>query len=256
MSASARARIGRRTKPSVFRRLRVFWVFIAALLPVIAYGSYRLATWSVFEPKEIVVAGNVHVSSAEIRRRAAIPLDGNVWFVNKHAAEHRVDALPWVRTAQIHRTLPAYVRVVVVEREPAACVVSSGAAYLVDADAHVIESSCASREMLRVAFPPLGRQHPGAVLDAPFLQRLLADAETLRHAQLDAETVGRDPFGGLEAQLRSGVMVRFGDDTDLARKAALVGPILTAYGGHRGQVAAIDVRAASTPVVELRRPKK
>lgn len=246
----------RRTKLSVFARLRVFWVFIAVLLPIAAYGGYRFATWPVFEPREILVAGNVHVSSAEIRRRAAIRLDANVWFLNKHAAEQRVEALPWVRAAQIHRALPAGVRIVVIEREPVACVVSNGATYLVDADAHVIESSCPSGEMLRVAFPPLGLQHPGAVLDAALLQRMLADAATLRGAQLEPATVGLDRFRGLEARLRDGVLVRFGDDGDLGRKVGLVRPILAAYAARRRRVAIVDVRAPSTPVVELQRPKK
>jgi hypothetical protein len=236
--------------------VRVFWVFIAVLLPAAAYGGYRLATWPAFEPKEILVAGNMHVSTSEIRRRAAIPLDANVWFLNKRAAEQRVDALPWVRATQIHRALPARVQITVIEREPVACVVSNGASYLVDVDAHVIESSCPAREMLRVTFPPLEAQRPGAVLDAAILRRMLADAATLRAAQLGATSVGLDRFGGLEAQLGAGVRVRFGDDADLARKAGLIGPILAAYGSHRDRIAAIDVRAASTPVVELRRPKK
>jgi hypothetical protein len=110
--------------------------------------------------------------------------------------------------------------------------------------------------MLRVAFPSLPLQRPGAVLDATLLRRMLADAATLRAAQLDVATVGLDRFGGLEARLRGSVPVRFGDDADLGRKAALIGPILAAYAGRPGGVAAIDVRAPSTPVVELRRPKK
>lgn len=234
----------------------MFWVFIAVLLPAAAYGGYRLATWPVFEPKEILIVGNAHVSAEEIRRRAAIPLDRNVWLLNKHAAELRVEALPWVRVAQIHRALPAGVRIVAIERQPVACVVSNRTDYLVDEDAHVIESSCPRGEMLRVAFPPLGLQRPGAVLDAARLQRMLADAATLRGAQLDATTVGQDRFGGLEARLREGVIVRFGDDADLGRKVALIRPILAAYGTRRPGVAVIDVRAPSTPVVELQRPKK
>lgn len=240
----------------MFARLRVFWVFIAALLPAAVYAGYRIATWSEFQPKDIAVSGNVHVSAAEINRRAAIPANANVWLLNKRAAEQRVEALPWVRDAQIHRALPARVRIVVIERQPVACVVSGRAAYLVDADAHVIESSCPNGAMLRVAFPPLAMQRPGAVLDAALLHRMVADAATLHGAQLDAATVGLDRFGGLEAHLRDGVIVRFGDDADLGRKAGLIRPILSAYGARHNQVAAVDVRAPSTPVVELRRPKK
>jgi cell division protein FtsQ len=248
--------VRRRTKLSLFARLRVFWVFIAVLLPAAAYAGYRIATWPELQPKEILVAGNEHVSSAEIRRRARIPLNANVWLLNKRAAEQRIEAFPWVRAAQIHRALPARVRIVVFERQPVACVVSGSETYLVDVDAHVIESSCPRGDMLRVVFPPLGMQRPGAVLDATLLHRMVADAATLRGAQLQAATVGLDRFGGFEAQLRDGVTVRFGDDADLGRKAGLIRPILATYGARRPQVAIVDVRAPSTPVVELRRPKK
>ncbi len=251
-----RARTGRRTKPSVLRRLRVFWLFIVVVLPLCVYGGYRLATWKIFEPKSIDVTGNVHVPAAEVLRLAAIRHGENVWLLNKGAAEHRIESIPWVRVAQIHRSLPARVRIVIAERRPAACLISSGAEYLVDEGAHVIESSCPAGDLVRVAFPPVGAQRPGAVLDARLLARMLADAAILRSAQLDATVVGLGRFGGLDVRLRDGVRVRFGDDADLARKAGLVRPIESAYEGRLDEIAAIDVRAPRTPVVQLRRPKR
>jgi len=50
-----------------------------------------------------------------------------------------------------------------------------------------------------------------------------------------------------------GVQLLLGDDEDLARKIALIGPILSQTAGRR--IAAIDLRAPGTPVVVYRRTR-
>lgn len=247
----------RRSRPSLLVRLRAFWIFIAVLLACAGYAGFRIATWPGFLPSGVWVAGAVHVSQDEVRKQAAIPEDRNIWLIDKHAAESRVDALPWVRTAQIHRALPASVRIIVTERVPAACVQSATMRYLVDATAHVIETTCnAARDSVEIGWPSLPAQRAGATLDAAALARFLDDINTLRVAHLDPTYVDRDRYGGLEARLRGGLALRFGDDRDLAQKAGLVDPILQAYGRRTRDVAAIDLRAPATPVVEERGPHK
>jgi cell division protein FtsQ len=234
--------------------MRVFAFFITLALLASGYMGFRVATWPGFDAKHIVVIGNVHVSAAEVLKRAAIPNNRNIWLFGKHAAEARIDALPWIRTAQIHRTLPASVHIVVFERMPAACVHSASARYLVDATAHVIETDCtAFRNLVDIDWQKLPLQHPGGVLEGDVVRRLLRDATSLRDQSLDPVLVGLDRFGGLDATLRGGLRVRFGDDRDVARKASLVEPILQAYGARTRDVAVIDLRAPTTPVVEERR---
>lgn len=250
------ARARRRSKPSLLRRLRSLWIFIVVLVCAAAYAGYSLATSPAFQPKDIRVSGNVHVSADDVRKRAAIAFDRNIWLMNKGAAQRRIEALPWVRVATIHRTLPNVVNVVVEERKPVACVQSSGNRYLVDGAAHVLELGCAQDDVPALAWPALEPQRPGAVLDAALLQRMLADGAILHTNHLVPLRIGFDRFDGLEAELAGGLVVRFGDDRTLAEKAALVAPILRAYAGRVQTLAAIDLRAPATPVVELRRPKK
>lgn len=236
--------------------MRTFWIFIVVLLCAAGYAGYLLATWSIFQPRVIAVAGNLHVSPAQILSKAAIPQDRNVWLWDKRGAERRIDAIPWVRATQIHRGLPANVRIVVEERKPAACIQSGKVRYLVDETAHVIEIGCERGDPLEIAWPMLPQQAPGAVLDAALLARMLSDAATLQSGGLEPRRLELDRFDGLDADLRDGLHVRFGDDRDLAKKAALIPPILRAYAGHAQALAGIDLRAPATPVVELRRPKK
>ena len=127
----------------------------------------------------------------------------------------------------------------------------------VDDSAHVIATNCdAGRTAVVVGWPGLAPQHPGATLDAGTLARFVADANTLRASRLDPVYLNFDRFGGLDARLRGGLALRFGDDRDLAQKASLVDPILRAYGPRTRDVAVIDLRAPATPVVEERGPHK
>src|SRR5271170_1599464 len=119
--------VRRRAKTSLFARLRIFWIFIVILLFAAGIAGVRIATWPGFTPKSITVVGTSHVTPADVLKRAAIPSDRNVWLIDKHAAEARVDALPWVQTTRVHRSLPANVRIEVVERTPAACVQAASA---------------------------------------------------------------------------------------------------------------------------------
>ncbi|MBV8601475.1 MAG: FtsQ-type POTRA domain-containing protein [Candidatus Eremiobacteraeota bacterium] len=248
-------RVRRRSKPSLLVRLRIFWVFIAVALAAAAYAGYVLATWPGFNATSVVVDGNKHVSSDEILARAAIPRDRNIWLVDKRGAERRVEALPWIESARIHRSLPAAVTLVVAERVPAACALAGSARYLVDGEAHVLATDCNwPAQLLDVRWPPLAQaQRPGAVLDAPRLERLLRDDAVLRAQHLDPATVGIDRFDGLEVTLRGGPLVRFGDDADLSEKAKLVEPILRTYAAEAKGVAVVDVRSPAAPVVEERK---
>ncbi len=83
------------------------------------------------------------------------------------------------------------------------------------------------------------------------MTRLLADAKLLADADLAVRSLGRDRWGGLQAVDVTGVTLRFGDDADLARKAALVGPVRSTIGTKR-RLRAIDLRAPATPVVQFR----
>ncbi|HEY1727699.1 MAG TPA: FtsQ-type POTRA domain-containing protein [Candidatus Baltobacteraceae bacterium] len=245
--------VRRRAKPSLLARLRVFWIFIVLLLIAAGVAGFRIATWPGFTPKNVDVYGTKHVAVADVLKRAAIPSNRNAWLIDKHAAETRVDAIPWVQSTRIHRSLPASVRIVVVERTPAACVQSASARYLVDANGHVIETSCNDGpRAVVIGWPGLTPQQAGSTIDVAQLTRFLSDVRTLRANHVDPVYSAFDRFGGLDVTLSGGIAVRFGDDRDLAQKATLVDPILQTYGKRSRDVAVIDLRAPSTPVVEER----
>jgi hypothetical protein len=91
---------------------------------------------------------------------------------------------------------------------------------------------------------------PGGTVADPEVARLLADAKTLDGANLAVRRLARDRFGGLTAVDVTGVLIQFGADDDLAKKAALVEPVRK--GVSNRTIRAIDLRAPGTPIVVFR----
>ncbi|MBV8151393.1 MAG: FtsQ-type POTRA domain-containing protein [Candidatus Eremiobacteraeota bacterium] len=243
----------------MFAALRVFSVFIVLGIGAAAYGGWLLANWNAFDPTTIGVQGNARVAGGEILRRAAIPADRNVWLIDKAAAQRRVEAIPWIRTARIHRALPNGVTIDVTEREPAGCVeaASGSYVYLVDDQARVLEVGCPPSLAPVFVLAEDAALRPGATLpSAGVFRRLLADSRLLASDHIAAARLRLAEFDSLEVTLRSGLIVRFGKDRDLAEKAGLVDPILRTYGPRAPDLAVIDLRSPTTPVVRERgRPK-
>ncbi len=83
--------------------------------------------------------------------------------------------------------------------------------------------------------------------------RLRDDFEALAQAHVTIASLRYDKFGDLVAVMRGGAQLLLGDDANLSRKAALVGPILSQVATNGRAIAAVDLRAPDTPVVRYKR---
>ena len=238
--------MGRRRR-SPAGRLARFWIAFAAVFFVTIVCAFLAATWSGFDPKSIAVSGNVVVPKQTILQAAAIPTDRDVWLQNVHAARARVERIPYVDQAWIHRRPPANVRIVVSERVPAAVVQSGGVSGLVDDGLRVLAINPAPSNL-----PVLVPARPVTLSAGAFLkdQQIVAlrdDLSALEAAHIPVARLSFDPFGELSAQLKTGVSILFGE-ADFAKKVPLVQPIL-AQLAHKRPFRAIDLRALDAPVV-------
>ena len=255
-SARARPRTLRRRKPSLGARLRPFWILGVVLFAALAWGAVALARAPYFRIARVGVEVPLGspVTPAQVRRAAAIALDANVWLVDTAAAARRIEAIPYVDRASVRRgQFPKpFVELTVAVRRPSGCVRAAQRTVTIDAASRVLQEGCAASGVLaridagRGTLPP-----PGGTIADGGIARLLEDARVLADANLGIAAVRRDRWDGLEAVDRSGVVLRFGEDADLARKAALVGPVRAGVGSRRA-IAAIDLRAPATPTVEFR----
>ncbi len=255
MKAGARARtLPRRRKPSFAARARPFWIVAIVLAALAGWGG----AWLVQSPWFRIARVGVDVPLAspvtveQVRGAAAIAPGANVWLLNPRAVARRIEAIPYVDRASVRRgQFPKpYVELSISLRRSSGCVAAAGREVTIDATTRVLQDGCAGPGA-RIDAGAATVPAPGNAIADPDIGRLLTDAKTLADAGVAVRRLGRDRWGGLEAVDVTGVALRFGDDADLAKKAALVEPVRAGVG--RGRVVrAIDLRAPATPTVVFR----
>lgn len=241
----------RRSKPTLLARLRRFWILIAVVATAAAVAGYLLASRPELRVHSITVSGNHVVETRSIVAAAAIPLDQNVWFLNTGAIARRIEAIPYVATAKVHRRLLADIELSVTERAPVACVFAGDEGYTIDAQLRVLADGCAAtlpRYVVTLAAPP----KPGVFLPPDQAGRLRSDDVTLAGAGIAVRALSFDRFGSLDATTTTGLALQLGDDADLAAKARLIGPILESTQKRLHAILGIDLRAPSTPIVTFK----
>jgi cell division septal protein FtsQ len=244
-----------RRKRSSFRRLRPFWIVGIVIAGLATWGGVALANMPAFQLKSLDVTGLARVTRSDVLAHAQIDRRANVWLLDTTAIEQRIDAIPYVETARVHRRPVANVWIEIVERTPSACVRDgAGHEFTIDDASRVLETDCRSGGLTRFTLQAALAVRPGAYATDRELAALRSDEHTLGPAAANFEAFSHDRFGGLCATLRDGIQVEFGDDTDLDQKQRLIDPILAELGPRALDVAAVDLRAETTPVVDFRPP--
>ena len=79
--------------------------------------TYALSARAGFEVREVMVIGRSRTAPEEVRRALGAVAGAPILRVDIGAARERVEALPWVRRAEVERALPDLLVVRLVERE-------------------------------------------------------------------------------------------------------------------------------------------
>ncbi|HEY8314806.1 MAG TPA: FtsQ-type POTRA domain-containing protein [Candidatus Baltobacteraceae bacterium] len=238
-----------RRKKSPAARLRPFWIVIALVLVAAAAGGYYAASWPGFHPANVRVRGNAVVPTGEILSAAAIARSQNVWLQNTRAAARRIEAIPYVATARVRRTPPANVLIVITERVPYAVLRDGADRALVDRELRVLSNEPGSRTLPVFDVRVASAFTPGAFVRNAVARRLRDDYDALLAGHVIVSSLSYDRFGDLDATVRPGIRILFGDDVNLAKKIPLVDPILSQVARKGRPIRAIDLRAKSTPVI-------
>lgn len=230
------------------RRARPFWFALALVAVLLAIAGYRIEAWRGFLPRSVTVTGNHVVPTSEIVQRARISRTENLWLQNTRAAAARIEAIPYIKTASLHRGLPARLRIVVAERVPQVQIAYGAARVLADGDLRIL-GPAGTADALPLLVGSGLRPPAGTFVHDPSLTSLLRDEEALAQAHVVVAVLRHDRYGDLVAQTPQGVRLLLGDDADLAQKTALIEPLLSQIGGQGRPIAAVDLRAPDAPVV-------
>ncbi|MDB5028648.1 MAG: Cell division protein FtsQ, partial [Candidatus Eremiobacteraeota bacterium] len=138
----------RRRKPSLAARIKPFWIVAILLVGLIGWGGAWLAQspWFRIARVGIDVPLASPVSRDEVRAAASLSPDANVWLLDPRAVARRIEAIPYVGRASVHRgQFPApFVELSIAVRRPSACLRASGRDVTIDATSRVLQNGCAA----------------------------------------------------------------------------------------------------------------
>jgi cell division protein FtsQ len=206
-------------------------------------GVERLAVAVGFGIKRITVSGQRNTTDAEITAALQATPDTMMLGFDTDAAKARLEAVPWIRHAQVMRLLPSTLQVVIEERDPYAMWQNKGQTYVVDDQGVVLAPA------LPQAYPELPLVvGEGAGKHAAALFRTLQPYAELRRHMLAALRVGDRRW---TLKLRSGLEIMLPDDSVTEALDSLT-KLERDHGILERDVASVDLRLLDRITVRRR----
>ncbi|MCD2196457.1 FtsQ-type POTRA domain-containing protein [Actinomycetospora endophytica] len=208
---------------------------------VVAGLVWLLGFSSLFDVTDVRVDGATPETLPAVRQAATVPPGTSLIWLDTSELDGQVQTIPRVATVDVRRSLPHTVTVTVTEREPVAAVPMGAGVALVDGTGFAYRTMPAPPPGvprlvlgLGVAASP---SDPTTVAAVRVLASLPPD---LRSKITELRAVS--PYD-VSFTLDANRTVRWGADSDDARKAAVLGPLLTRPGST------YDVSTPDLPVV-------
>lgn len=206
-------------------------------------GIHNLAVAAGFGIDRITVTGQHHATDAAITAALGAGPDTMMLGFDTDAAKTRLEAVPWIRHAQVMRLLPSTLQVVVEERIPSAVWQNHGQTYVVDAEGVMLAPA------LREAYPGLPLVvGEGAAKNAAQLFDQLTPFGELTKDMVAAIRVGDRRW---TLQLASGLEIMLPDD-NVAEALTSLAKLDRERGVLKRNIAAVDLRLLDRVTVRLR----
>jgi cell division protein FtsQ len=195
-----------------------------------------------FDIDRVEIRGDQRVSDKQIRAAARVDAHTPLLLVDAGAIAERIEALPWVANASVHREWPGTLRIDVSEHQASSYIRSGNKALLVAPTGRIVAEVDAA---------PEGVMEVRGVRRAPVVGQLLAPADA-------ANIVGKLPLAlaerveavdvsrGITLVLRGGGAIRLATADNLEAKAASAQAVLDHLDGE--PFTYIDVSTPQRPV--------
>lgn len=217
-ATAADVRFRRRRRRRLVRVLRRL-AAVLAVLGLVAAGVWLLFFSSHLAVQQVAVDGAQVVAADEVRRVAEVPLGVPLATLDLDTYEARVETLPAVRDAQVHRNWPDGVVIEVTERQALAVVQRDGSWRGVDSDGVVFRSYPRK--------PPLPQVEMTATTSVEALAEAAAVVSALPPGILArVESLDVGSIDDISFELRNGVVVTWGSADESSDKARVLERLL------------------------------
>jgi cell division protein FtsQ len=200
-----------------------------------------------FNMRTLQVSGNARLTPDGVARLAGLTQETNVLWLSTGVIEERLEDTPWIRDAEVSRTLPHTIAVWVAERSPVAMVTTEGTRMLVASDGTVLGRAKRSTQLPRVDVAGIPTRAGTRVALTP---PVLLVASTLPPQLVDrVSSVEVDDEGLVFLRLEDGAVAIYADADRAREKSAALLAVLE-WAQREGVVLErIDVRAPTAPAV-------
>lgn len=136
------------------RTIRSALIIAAAVVSVglLSWGIWAFISSPIFEVKQVDVTGVSVLQESDVRDMLASEVDTTLFKVSSRSLEDQVAELPWVKSVEVKKRLPATISIAIVERSAAASVtLADGAVWIVSDDGIWLGAVASSLESTAVA---------------------------------------------------------------------------------------------------------
>lgn len=239
------------------------WLALGAALAILAGSSLIFIRWLLTSPRftvtEVEIRGLNRLSEAEVRATAGIEIGENLFTLDAEAAARRLGRLPRVKRAEVIRSFPNRITLLIEERQPFALAVSVGQLYWMDEEGRLLGPEFRAVAPGLPVVTGLEREEPAGgrtvsverTRTAVALLRTILRTGTPLAAQLSEIDV-RGADEGLVLYTVGGVEVRLGGEWWEERLGRLEG-VLAQLQAEQEPVETIDLRFRDQVVLKLKR---
>lgn len=178
----------------------------AALLALLVLGLGWLARLPAFTLQAIKVEGDLTRNNALTLRTNVMPrLSGNFFTIRLDKVREAFEAVPWVRTAVVHREFPNRLRVQILEQQPVALWGEEGSSHLLNQQGQVFEANVGEVEAESLPRLKGPQSQSTQVLD---MYRALAPV--MQGVDMDIEVLELSPRGSWRIRTAQGAELELG----------------------------------------------
>ena len=233
-----------------YRRYVLRIVLVCLLAAGLVFGAIFVYRSDLFAIEQVQANGVTHLTSAEITELAAVPDDSTLLRVDTESIVERLEANAWVQAATVTREFPDTICIDIEEREAGAVVRISKKSYWVISKDGVWLSAATDEDVESLMLvtdvsSSLAAPVSGSYCDDGGIENALAVLEGISDEfKAQVESISAESSIKTALNLSDGIIVAFGDSSDIALKESVVTELLETY---EGKITYINVRTPSRP---------
>jgi len=208
----------------------------------------------VFAIQAITVQGEVNRTNAVTFKANVMPrLNGNFFTLDLDAARQAFEAVPWVRSAVVHRDFPNRLRAVLQEHQPMALWGEEGTSTMVNLQGQVFEANV---DDVEVEDLPRMKGPEGLSLEVVKMYRYLQPV--FQAVDMDIDQLELSPRGSWRVLTKTGAQLELGRGTQaevgehLQRFFRTLSQVTARYGRTPTSLAGADLRHKDGYALRLR----